>query len=147
MTLYTRVLSYLRPHLTALAAAGGATFAFAALDASAYVLLIPFVDALFRAGPTGGGGAASGEAGGPDLDALDDGARAEPTTAAHRDERMLLVRALEFADQIEQPVLFANLGIEFFELLDDLHPLSGGIGKGLFGSLPGRGRVGGLKQT
>ena len=67
MTLYTRVLSYLRPHLGALAAAGAATFAFAALDASAYVLLIPFVDALFRAGPTGGGGAASGEAGGPDL--------------------------------------------------------------------------------
>ena len=67
MTLYTRVLSYLRPHLGALAAAGAATFAFAALDASAFVLLIPFVDALFRAGPTGGGGAASGEAGGPDL--------------------------------------------------------------------------------
>ena len=57
MTLYTRVLSYLRPHLTALAAAGAATFAFAALDASAYVLLIPFVDALFSAAPSGGGGA------------------------------------------------------------------------------------------
>ncbi len=57
MTLYTRVLSYLRPHLAALAAAGAATFAFAALDASAYVLLIPFVDALFLAGPTGGGDA------------------------------------------------------------------------------------------
>jgi len=56
VTLYTRVLSYLRPHLTALAAAGAATFAFAALDASAYVLLIPFVDALFGAGTTGGGG-------------------------------------------------------------------------------------------
>ena len=55
MTLYTRVLSYLRPHLAALAAAGAATFAFAALDASAYVLLIPFVDALFGAGTTGGG--------------------------------------------------------------------------------------------
>ena len=38
MTLYTRLLSYLRPHLGALAAAGAATFAFAALDASAYVL-------------------------------------------------------------------------------------------------------------
>ena len=57
MTLYTRVLSYLRPHLAALTAAGMATFAFAALDASAYVLLIPFVDALFTAGPTGGGDA------------------------------------------------------------------------------------------
>ena len=44
-------------HLTALAAAGAATFAFAALDASAYVLLIPFVDALFSAPPTGGSGA------------------------------------------------------------------------------------------
>jgi len=57
VTLYRRVLSYLRPHVGALAAAGAATFAFAALDASAYVLLIPFVDALFAAGPTGGGGA------------------------------------------------------------------------------------------
>ena len=64
MTLYTRVLSYLRPHLTALAAAGAATFAFAALDASAYVLFIPFVDALFAAGPTGGGGADLGDLGG-----------------------------------------------------------------------------------
>ena len=63
MTLYTRLLSYLCPHLGALAAAGVATFAFAALDASAYVLLIPFVDTLFRAGPTGGSGPASGEVG------------------------------------------------------------------------------------
>ncbi len=57
MALYTRVLSYLRPHLAALVAAAAATFAFAALDASAYVLLIPFVDALFGGGPTGRGGA------------------------------------------------------------------------------------------
>ena len=67
MTLYTRVLSYLRPYPVALAAAGVAAFAFAALDASAYVLLIPFVETLFRAGPAGGSGALSGEAGGPDL--------------------------------------------------------------------------------
>ena len=71
MTLYTRLLSYLRPYRVALAAAGAATFAFAALDASAYVLLIPFVDTLFRSGPTGGSGALPGEAvgpaGGPDL--------------------------------------------------------------------------------
>ena len=33
MALYTRVLSYLRPYPVALAAAGAATFAFAALDA------------------------------------------------------------------------------------------------------------------
>ena len=44
MTLYTRVFSYLRPYTRALAVAGVATLAFAALDASAYVLLIPFVD-------------------------------------------------------------------------------------------------------
>ena len=56
VTLYTRLLSYLRPHLVVLTAAGAATFAFAALDASAYVLLIPFVDTLFRSGPTGGSG-------------------------------------------------------------------------------------------
>lgn len=67
MTLYRRVLSYLRPHRGALAAAGAATLAFAALDASAYVLLIPFVDTLFRAGPSGGAPALSGEPGGPDL--------------------------------------------------------------------------------
>ncbi len=54
MTLYARVLSYLRPHLTVLAAAGAATFAFAALDASAYVLLIPFVNALFGSAPSEG---------------------------------------------------------------------------------------------
>jgi subfamily B ATP-binding cassette protein MsbA len=55
VSLYTRVLSYLSPHLAALAGAGVATFAFAALDASTYVLLIPFVDALFAAGLSGGG--------------------------------------------------------------------------------------------
>ena len=60
MSLYTRVLSYLRPHLAALAVAGAATFAFAALDASAYVLLIPFIDALFVAGGPGDGGAELG---------------------------------------------------------------------------------------
>ena len=54
MTLYARVLSYLRPHLTVLAAAGAATFAFAVLDASAYVLLIPFVNALFGSAPSEG---------------------------------------------------------------------------------------------
>ena len=57
MALYARVLSYLRPHLATLVAAGAATLAFATLDASAYVLLIPFVDALFSSAPTGGSGA------------------------------------------------------------------------------------------
>jgi subfamily B ATP-binding cassette protein MsbA len=36
-----------------LVTAGAATFVFAALDATAYVLLIPFVDALFSSGATG----------------------------------------------------------------------------------------------
>jgi subfamily B ATP-binding cassette protein MsbA len=54
VTLYARVLSYLHPHLTVLAAAGAATFAFAVLDASAYVLLIPFVSALFSSAPSEG---------------------------------------------------------------------------------------------
>ncbi len=67
MTLYRRVLSYLRRHLAVLAAAGAATFAFAALDATAYVLLIPFVDALFGAGPAGRSGAVAGEASDADL--------------------------------------------------------------------------------
>jgi len=57
VALYARVLSYLRPHLATLVAAGAATLAFATLDASAYVLLIPFVDALFSSAPTGGSGA------------------------------------------------------------------------------------------
>ncbi len=60
MTLYARVLSYLRPHVAALAAAVVATLAFAVLDASAYVLLIPFVDTLFRTGPAAADGALSG---------------------------------------------------------------------------------------
>ena len=65
MTLYTRVFSYLRPYTRALAVAGVATLAFAALDASAYVLLIPFVDTLFRSGPPGENVGGSGEGGLP----------------------------------------------------------------------------------
>jgi len=45
--LYLRVLRYLRPHWRTLFAAVGATFLFATLDAATYVLLIPFVDAIF----------------------------------------------------------------------------------------------------
>jgi subfamily B ATP-binding cassette protein MsbA len=65
VALYTRVLSYLHPYIAALVAAGVATFAFAALDASAYVLLIPFVETLFASGPTSGAG--PGGVGGSDL--------------------------------------------------------------------------------
>jgi subfamily B ATP-binding cassette protein MsbA len=55
--LYLRLLRYLRGHAAVLAAAVGATFVFAALDAATYVLLIPFVGALFGEGgaPVGGG--------------------------------------------------------------------------------------------
>jgi subfamily B ATP-binding cassette protein MsbA len=48
--LYLRLLQYLKPHGAAFAAAVLATFAFAALDAATYVLLIPFVNALFGVG-------------------------------------------------------------------------------------------------
>jgi subfamily B ATP-binding cassette protein MsbA len=48
--LYLRILSYLRPHGAFLVAAVVATFAFAALDAATYVLLIPFVETLFTPG-------------------------------------------------------------------------------------------------
>lgn len=53
MSLYVRILSFLKPHGHVLAVAVVATFAFAALDAAVYVLLIPFVEALFvsEAGP------------------------------------------------------------------------------------------------
>ncbi len=60
---YLRILSYLRPHTVVFALAAVATFAFAALDASAYVLLIPFVEALFSgqgAGDAVPGGAGTG---------------------------------------------------------------------------------------
>lgn len=58
MTHYRRVLGLLRPHVPLLLAAVVATAAFAVVDASVYVLLIPFVDALF-AGGAGASGAGS----------------------------------------------------------------------------------------
>ncbi|HKJ02813.1 MAG TPA: ABC transporter ATP-binding protein, partial [Longimicrobiales bacterium] len=60
MRLYLRILSFLRPHTPLLLAAVAATLVFALLDALVYVLLIPFVDALFvqqGAAPSGGGSA------------------------------------------------------------------------------------------
>lgn len=59
MALYLRILRYLRPHLGWFLLAVVATLAFAGLDAFAYVLLIPFVRALF-------GGDASGLPGAPE---------------------------------------------------------------------------------
>jgi len=47
---YRRVLSYLRPHSGVLFVAIVATVLFAVLDASVYVLLIPFIEALFVSG-------------------------------------------------------------------------------------------------
>jgi subfamily B ATP-binding cassette protein MsbA len=55
--LYLRILSFLKPHAGVLVAAVLATFVFAVMDASVYILLIPFVEALFVRG-----GGASGEA-------------------------------------------------------------------------------------
>jgi ATP-binding cassette, subfamily B, bacterial MsbA len=57
---YVRVLSFLRPHSGVLAVAIVSTAAFAVLDASVFILLIPFIDALFISGggasaPTGSG--------------------------------------------------------------------------------------------
>jgi subfamily B ATP-binding cassette protein MsbA len=57
---YRRVLSYLRPHSGVLFAAIVATALFAVLDASVYVLLIPFIEALFI---SGGGARSAGESG------------------------------------------------------------------------------------
>ncbi len=64
MKLYLRILSYLRPHAGVFTAAVVSMFAFAALDASAFLLLIPFVEMLFSGQVTGGGVAGAGA--GPD---------------------------------------------------------------------------------
>ena len=49
MSLTLRILGYLRPHRGVLSAAGAATLVFAALDAFSFVLIIPFLQALFGA--------------------------------------------------------------------------------------------------
>ncbi len=56
MKLYARILSYLRPHGAVLAVAVVATFLYAVLDGATFVLLIPFVQALFVGGSLPGGG-------------------------------------------------------------------------------------------
>ena len=60
MRVYLRVLSFLKPHVPVLLAAIVATALFAVLDASVYVLLIPFVNTIFlsQAGPGAGSGTA-----------------------------------------------------------------------------------------
>ena len=58
MSVYARILSYLRPHSGVLLAATAATALFAVMDAAVYVLLIPFVETLFVSG-----GGESGAAG------------------------------------------------------------------------------------
>ena len=63
MKLYLRILSYLGPHIVVFVAAVAATFMFAALDASAFVLLIPFVETLFS-GQARVGGVEAGAVGG-----------------------------------------------------------------------------------
>jgi subfamily B ATP-binding cassette protein MsbA len=50
VALYRRLLSFLRPHTPAVVLAAAAAAVYAVLDATVYVLLIPFVDALFLSG-------------------------------------------------------------------------------------------------
>jgi subfamily B ATP-binding cassette protein MsbA len=60
VALYLRILSFLNPHTPVLVAAVVTTFCFAVLDAAVYILLIPFVEALFV---SGGATSASGSTG------------------------------------------------------------------------------------
>ncbi len=50
VSLFLRILGFLKPHVPLLVAAVVTTFVFAVLDAAVYVLLIPFVEALFVSG-------------------------------------------------------------------------------------------------
>ena len=50
MSLYPRLVGFVRPHTTTILVAVAAAAIYAVLDATAYVLLIPFVDALFVSG-------------------------------------------------------------------------------------------------
>jgi subfamily B ATP-binding cassette protein MsbA len=69
VSLYARILSYLRPHVGVLLAAIGATALFAVMDAAVYVLLIPFVETLFVRGSVGTG-AGDGAAGATGMERL-----------------------------------------------------------------------------
>ncbi|MEZ4416977.1 MAG: ABC transporter ATP-binding protein [Gemmatimonadota bacterium] len=57
MSLYLRILRYLRPHLGVFLVAAVAMFMFAALDAFSLALLIPFLQTLFGGGEVGGAAA------------------------------------------------------------------------------------------
>ena len=57
VTLYLRILGYLRPHAGVFVAAAASTLLFAALDAFSLVLVIPFLETLFGAGGDPGAGA------------------------------------------------------------------------------------------
>lgn len=50
MSLYPRLVGFVRPHTTTILVAVAAAAIYAVLDATTYVLLIPFVDALFVSG-------------------------------------------------------------------------------------------------
>jgi len=54
--LYARILSYLKPHALVLAVAVAATFLYALLDGTTFVLLIPFVQTLFTGASMAGAG-------------------------------------------------------------------------------------------
>ncbi len=56
MKLYARILSYLKPHALVLAVAVAATFLYALLDGTTFVLLIPFVQTLFTGASMAGAG-------------------------------------------------------------------------------------------
>ena len=60
MAVYLRILSFLKPHLPVLMVAIVATAIFAVADAAVFVLLIPFVEALFVSGGGTPGGGGSG---------------------------------------------------------------------------------------
>lgn len=55
MSVYPRILAYLKPHFWVFLTAAVATLLFAALDAFSFVLLIPFVGTLFGQGSADGG--------------------------------------------------------------------------------------------
>jgi ATP-binding cassette, subfamily B, bacterial MsbA len=57
--LYRRILGFLKPHMPVVVAAVVATFVFALLDALTYLLLIPFMQALFIGGGIPGAGSSN----------------------------------------------------------------------------------------
>jgi len=63
MSLYLRILAYLRPHLPVLTVTVLLTVLFAALDGFSLVLLIPFLSTIFSQGGQGGAAGTAGPAG------------------------------------------------------------------------------------